>query len=579
MYCIPKTSQLYKDLDKLTNNNEPLVYYIASVINMYQNDSFITQNRFQPASGKIMYTIPKIIMEDSIAAWMQGVGRGFKKDLKTKEKFEQILQEHKHDDFIKVKEFDKVIIVQIEAPDPGKYVFEEMEIEDFVNEIEESLTSSEIDNRLSEEMLLEQAFLEEQERSIFTPETKKQLPGTQLSLFGLDNTQSNIKPGVQELFDSNPELANQVYQALGFNNINESEITYTDENGKPCAAMGLKPSKFQKGGKWEIIKEFKGKSHAQGGIDIEIGKGGIKMSNKQGKFEAKFGLVIAANGLVMGNSGGEDNKNPPNKKKLELNITPPVIQQDKTRTYHVDQAKLQYEALQAKPKFTPKADTRPVIKADTRTDYQRKVDQEYTDAVTNPSLTTQIGEAFQKPLRWFANPVKAVGDISSAVAPKSSLAKDLPNTNEDVFEYRKKQLNPYTSAKEKVNNMLNEARDLTINSLINVGTMELGFALPRQFVTPSLNNLFQVGSKANFAADLLQLSKTDLDKVSEGDMKEIGNLILNSASLISKLDNFDANTVYNNIKNWKTLSKADKIDTYKDIFNISQSINQQTQRE
>jgi hypothetical protein len=77
--------------------------------------------------------------------------------------------------------------------------------------------------------------------------------------------------------------------------VNESEITYTDENGKPCATAGLKGSKFKKGGKWEVIKEFKGKSHAQGGIDIEIGKGGIKMSNKQGKFEAKFGLVIPKN--------------------------------------------------------------------------------------------------------------------------------------------------------------------------------------------------------------------------------------------------------------------------------------------
>ena len=56
--------------------------------------------------------------------------------------------------------------------------------------------------------------------------------------------------------------------------------------------MGLKSGKFTKGGKWEIIKEFKGASHERGGIDIAIGSNGIKMSGKQGKFEAKFGLVI-----------------------------------------------------------------------------------------------------------------------------------------------------------------------------------------------------------------------------------------------------------------------------------------------
>jgi hypothetical protein len=40
--------------------------------------------------------------------------------------------------------------------------------------------------------------------------------GKQLSLFDENISFTQIKPGVQELFDSNPELANQVYEALGF---------------------------------------------------------------------------------------------------------------------------------------------------------------------------------------------------------------------------------------------------------------------------------------------------------------------------------------------------------------------------
>ena len=52
-------------------------------------------------------------------------------------------------------------------------------------------------------------------------------------------------------------------------------------------------------------------------------------------------------------------------------------------------------------------------------------------------------------MRWLSDPVKGVGDIVSAIAPKSALAKNLPNTNEDSFEYRRKQLNPHTSGKEK----------------------------------------------------------------------------------------------------------------------------------
>jgi len=74
--------------------------------------------------------------------------------------------------------------------------------------------------------------------------------------------------------------------------IKSGKITYTDDDGKPCAKMGMKSDKFTKGGSWEMIKTFRGASHERGGIDIEIGNGGIKMSGKQGKFEAKFGLVI-----------------------------------------------------------------------------------------------------------------------------------------------------------------------------------------------------------------------------------------------------------------------------------------------
>jgi hypothetical protein len=211
-------------------------------------------------------------MEDSISGWMQSVGSGFKKDAKTKEKFEFILKENFHNNFVRVMEFDKAIVVEFLSPDPESVIPEPLDLEELVDEME--LTESQI----SEEALRTQEENEDKEFSVVKPEII-----------------TGLKPGIQELFDSNPELANQIYQALRFNNIDESEISYTDENGKLCAANGLKPSKFKKGGQWEVIKEFKGKSHAQGGINIEIDNGGIKMSNKQGKFEAKFGLLIPKN--------------------------------------------------------------------------------------------------------------------------------------------------------------------------------------------------------------------------------------------------------------------------------------------
>lgn len=84
-----------------------------------------------------------------------------------------------------------------------------------------------------------------------------------------ESTLSNsnqIKQGVVELFEENPKLANEVYKALGLNNINESEITYTDEEGNLCAKMGGRSSKFTKGSKWEIVKDLGSPKFKKGGI-------------------------------------------------------------------------------------------------------------------------------------------------------------------------------------------------------------------------------------------------------------------------------------------------------------------------
>ena len=54
--------------------------------------------------------------------------------------------------------------------------------------------------------------------------------------------------------------------------IQSGEIYYTDEEGNPCAANGLRNT--VKGTDWKIATEFKGKSHAQGGIDITLNENG-----------------------------------------------------------------------------------------------------------------------------------------------------------------------------------------------------------------------------------------------------------------------------------------------------------------
>jgi hypothetical protein len=91
------------------------------------------------------------------------------------------------------------------------------------------------------------------------------------------------------------------------NNIvfNKNFLTLVNEEvKKKCQGRGGSPKAkdgaqfgFTPGSKWQVIKNFKGNSHKEGGIDINISNSGIKMSRKNGKFEAKNGVVINSKSL------------------------------------------------------------------------------------------------------------------------------------------------------------------------------------------------------------------------------------------------------------------------------------------
>jgi len=68
-----------------------------------------------------------------------------------------------------------------------------------------------------------------------------------------------------------------------------------DCKGKLKAEKGLQTN-FTKGGKWKLIKDLKGyPTHKEGGVDLTIGKDGVKIKNGTTKFTAKHGLVIPKN--------------------------------------------------------------------------------------------------------------------------------------------------------------------------------------------------------------------------------------------------------------------------------------------
>jgi hypothetical protein len=232
-----------------------------------------------------------------------------------------------------------------------------------------------------------------------------------------------------------------------------------------------------------------------------------------------------------------------------------------------------------KPFPSPNPETpKQVVSSDDRSNEVKELSQAYFDNVNNPNVKQQMAELGTLPLRYGANPLKMIGDATNKLLPNSAINDLFPNTQNDLLEQRRVQQNPFTLQRDKFKASLNDARDLGINALINAGTLELGFALPRNLITPNLIQLFKTGSAANLSADLLQLSKTDLDKLSQGDAEEIANTVLNGLGTVSKFNNFNASGLIYKFKNWSTISKTDKLDAIKDLYNLSHAVNQQTQR-
>lgn len=119
----------------------------------------------------------------------------------------------------------------------------------------------------------------------------KEQPQSLFSQFVRSLNSSNVNPILQQ---SQPIV------------IDESEITYTDEEGNLCAKDGIRGNKFTKNSQWEIVKDLKGyPSHSQGGVDIKLGKDGFSFARKDGVIKAAHGLILPAikaqNGVVVNN--------------------------------------------------------------------------------------------------------------------------------------------------------------------------------------------------------------------------------------------------------------------------------------
>lgn len=132
------------------------------------------------------------------------------------------------------------------------------------------------------------------EQMIYDSETGK-------SPMSLEET-SEVKTRLAEMKKQNKEGGLTEVEALIKKALGEKVVTMRDVDnmvkdnkvevkcppGKKKAEDGMRMG-FIPGGKWDIVTEFKGKSHENGGIDIEIAGGKINYTSKEPNLKAKKG--------------------------------------------------------------------------------------------------------------------------------------------------------------------------------------------------------------------------------------------------------------------------------------------------
>ena len=126
-------------------------------------------------------------------------------------------------------------------------------------------------------------------------ENRKNIKSNQfLQLLNKDNNWVNffVKAIIQ---DSAKETTQEVQQEDVEAKVRELEkegLLEIDCKGKLKAEKGLVTS-FTKNSKWEIVKDLKGyPSHAQGGVDIKLGKDGFSFTRGSDQIMAAHGLVL-----------------------------------------------------------------------------------------------------------------------------------------------------------------------------------------------------------------------------------------------------------------------------------------------
>ena len=292
---------------------------------------------------------------------------------------------------------------------------------------------------------------------------------------------------------------------------------------------------------------------------------------------AKDGTIIPKNKTILTAYLEPDdlrksiNKNPiipvdnTNTRQRTNQINDKVIQQ-KNKSYY-------NSTKYIKPKQTPTNKTvqkKENTQYDQMSDYMKQHVDIYNERVENPGFLDQTREAVELIPRYAENPLKFVGDLLNTVAPNSPFLNDLPTTSKERYDRRKYLYDPLLDYKEKLIKSNNEAFDMVPGILQNLAIPEFGY-LFNGYLSPILKEAATMGSFANLSGNVYEIYRDiktgNIDNYLNDPNFGI-NFLLNTTSLFTKFDNFDASTVYYNLKNWSNISKDDKIDTFKDVYNL-----------
>jgi hypothetical protein len=170
------------------------------------------------------------------------------------------------------------------------------QIDSTLNELETNITLLEntknrlLENEETETIVKPIEQVDSSSTPILNIETTENLPATEQ--VEENKTEEVLKALPKEIYNE-IDLALQKESVSEL--IKEGKIKYIDSVTKEsCLRYGGRGNTFNRGSKWEIVKDLKGyKTHEKGGVDLSIGKNGVEVRSGKSKFYAKKGLLFS----------------------------------------------------------------------------------------------------------------------------------------------------------------------------------------------------------------------------------------------------------------------------------------------